>query len=351
MTIGSPLNKHVLLWPELFDSLKIPHWRPESSADRIKWRNYYDYGDPIGFDLSATRDWMGQNGWHEVFEFDGEQHDFGFTRYHFPGKAHIDYSRDPHVFGHFIQTVVEPPMLRPATAEEVDYRQPPPSLLLARLSSYVLPYLMSVALLLVGVYLLFKGTLACLQVPTPSTLIVARDVIGIATLLAGLTILGRIPRLNRELYWRLLAVGLFAASLVGYATIPTRTLRGLLGDRIAVALGISPTMFILVLAVLIGIGVAWLSRSFPDSGMLPLISLGGAAVFGIVGSRIISHDGLPESVWPVFLSGGAFLYLWWLAALNFDLAFIWHRFVRHAVVQRRMHQLACACRAEQLAKS
>ncbi|MEJ7637540.1 MAG: hypothetical protein WKF75_05985 [Singulisphaera sp.] len=38
-------------------------------------------------------------------------------------------------------------------------------------------------------------------------------------------------------------------------------------------------------------------------------------------------------VWPVVLAGLAFLYLWWLAALTFDLTFIWHSFIRHQAAQ------------------
>jgi len=33
-------------------------------------------------------------------------------------------------------------------------------------------------------------------------------------------------------------------------------------------------------------------------------------------------------VWPLVLAGAAFLYLWWLAALIFDLVFVWHRYIR-----------------------
>lgn len=35
-------------------------------------------------------------------------------------------------------------------------------------------------------------------------------------------------------------------------------------------------------------------------------------------------------LWPVVLTGMAFLYLWWLSGLLFDLAFVWQRYVRQA---------------------
>jgi hypothetical protein len=35
-------------------------------------------------------------------------------------------------------------------------------------------------------------------------------------------------------------------------------------------------------------------------------------------------------LWPLVLSGLAFLYLWWLSALIFDLAFVWQKYIRDA---------------------
>jgi hypothetical protein len=43
-------------------------------------------------------------------------------------------------------------------------------------------------------------------------------------------------------------------------------------------------------------------------------------------------------VWPVALSGAFFLYFWWLAALIFDLAFVWQRYVRNAVANERLKE-------------
>ncbi|HEV7802908.1 MAG TPA: hypothetical protein VGP15_17660, partial [Burkholderiales bacterium] len=41
-------------------------------------------------------------------------------------------------------------------------------------------------------------------------------------------------------------------------------------------------------------------------------------------------------VWPVLLAGALYLYLWWLATLVFDLAFVWQRYVRGSVVNDRL---------------
>jgi hypothetical protein len=40
----------------------------------------------------------------------------------------------------------------------------------------------------------------------------------------------------------------------------------------------------------------------------------------------------------VLLSGAAFLYIWWLAALIFDLAFVWQRYVRNSLALDRLKQ-------------
>jgi hypothetical protein len=108
MTIGSPLNKHVFFWPELFDQFEAESANPALEQRPIPWKNYYDYGDPIAFDLGPTREWLRERGWDLYFRFTDDD-DIGFTRYYFPGQAHNDYWHDPGVFGHFLQEVVDPP--------------------------------------------------------------------------------------------------------------------------------------------------------------------------------------------------------------------------------------------------
>ena len=43
-------------------------------------------------------------------------------------------------------------------------------------------------------------------------------------------------------------------------------------------------------------------------------------------------------VWPVFLAGAAPLYLWWLAVLTFDLAFIWHLYIKNEAAEEYIEQ-------------
>jgi hypothetical protein len=236
MTIGSPLNKHVRLWPELFSEYLAPDQLPDG-MEPIKWRNYYDYGDPIAYNLRSTRRWMADHGWMPFFNFkdardkkssangipgtppgtapgsDADEFggDIGFCRYYFPGAAHYDYWRDPEVFGHFLQTVVDPEgeILPPASQTKFTT---PGTINLAWVTSYSLPYLLSSGLLLVGVYLMYKAVRACLDpigavLESPGEII--GNVLGLFGLLAGTTLIARIPRLTRNLkqrMWALLGV-------------------------------------------------------------------------------------------------------------------------------------------------
>jgi hypothetical protein len=52
-------------------------------------------------------------------------------------------------------------------------------------------------------------------------------------------------------------------------------------------------------------------------------------------AKVVAVD---PPIWPVVLGGAAFLYLWWLAALIFDLGFVWARYVRSAKAIRRVRE-------------
>src|SRR5439155_680146 len=163
MTIGSPLNKHVRFWPELFDQFDLP---PGVPSRPIRWKNYYDYGDPIGYDLAPTRAWMAETGWDAFFEFQDVRDDIGFTRYYFPGAAHNDYWKDPGVFGHFLQEVVDPTPDRASAVLPRGREEPygvPGTIGVARLTSYLLPYALSAALLALACFLLYKADRACVD--------------------------------------------------------------------------------------------------------------------------------------------------------------------------------------------
>ena len=47
----------------------------------------------------------------------------------------------------------------------------------------------------------------------------------------------------------------------------------------------------------------------------------------------------PPSIWPVAMALAGFLALWWLAALLFDLIFVWHRYIRHEAGPQHLRKI------------
>src|SRR5690606_11422055 len=141
-----------ILWPELFRPFgETEH---ESLLHPIRWINYADYGDPVGFELDSTRQWLRVHGYsarptpcpgdkplREAFIFD-DADDVNFYRYLLPGKAHVAYWQDAQVFGHFITEVI----LK-------EKGEAPPDKTLVRTASRVGAYLVPLLLLLAAVYL------------------------------------------------------------------------------------------------------------------------------------------------------------------------------------------------------
>jgi hypothetical protein len=83
-----------------------------------------------------------------------------------------------------------------------------------------------------------------------------------------------------------------------------------------------------------GLGfVVWLvTKLRPQWGLKPLIFLGTALIVFVVGQNLYTAKTVGDigPIWPVFLATVAFLYLWWLSALIFDLVFVWHLHIRQA---------------------
>ncbi|HTL16219.1 MAG TPA: hypothetical protein VL793_03230, partial [Patescibacteria group bacterium] len=185
---------------------------------QIRWRNYYDYGDPIGFKLDSARLWLKKVGC-TAFEFCGCEkcrHDIGFARYMMPGEAHNEYWNDPAVFKHFILDVVKnkngsdkgPQAAVPKNKWHVAFFSP------------VLPYVFSIVLVALGVFILFKAVysfthpnldplqkfvrfsqLGAQVSGELSALTIFRAVVGITALIAGAIILARVPHLAMTWPW------------------------------------------------------------------------------------------------------------------------------------------------------
>ncbi|HEV8125584.1 MAG TPA: hypothetical protein VGP80_15145 [Gemmatimonadales bacterium] len=321
MTLGSPIDKHLTLWPGLFPP--GPPSPRAASAVKIQWCNYYDRGDPIGFALDGAREWIAANHWDQVFSFTTAD-DYGFVRYPFPGKAHVDYWNDQDVFGHFIETVVkEAPPGATAPGRPPEKRRPPGTLQLKKWSSFVMPYLGLTALLTLGVFILYKAVINATEPATAGNLrVMVHLVPGVTLMLLGVTVASRVPRLTHSSGWRIFAwlLGL------GLAGLALRIAEAAHAPQFLNDFSDSNYLFGALALVLL---VTAVTAFRPALGLKPLIMLGTAAVGAVVWYGV-SKQGTGEggAIWPVFLATAAFLYLWWLAALLFDLVFVWHSQIR-----------------------
>jgi hypothetical protein len=363
MTIGAPLDTHILLWPELWQPLTpASPWRPRR---RIRWLNYYDYGDPIADALVETTAWLDRHNCDGIFEIEN----IGFSRYYFPGKAHIDYWGDEHVFGHFIEEVMGlPPDAAPAGASATAaaagtaaaavsarrFPEKPRSRKLAQLTSYLVPYGVIAALFVAAVFLLYRSVRVAAGwqslYPLPGPLLV-RDVAILAALLAGMSIAVRLPRLSTMGRWRLVGVAVFLAGAAVYAwpilIYPAGTRQRALHDTIGGGFGLLgvpasvQVWAVLVVAAVIAFVCAQLGRSrWNRAGVRTLLVSGGVVVVALVAALVWTGDEKDRGpLLPLVLGCLAFFYLWWLAVLLFDLVFVWHRYVRYSVAVRDLREI------------
>lgn len=332
MTIGSPIDKHLVMWPRLWANLKPG--KPAGRNGPIQWRNYFDYGDPVGFELDTAREWLTHGGWmsdppqkHDLFNFT-KKHEFGFTRYSFPGKAHNDYWEDKAVFDHFIAEVID----RSEKNKSLPPKSPPPTRPIAWVVSWILPYALCFIILLAGTYLLYKPLSKFIDADqTLRTMLY--NVLAITSLMAGMTVLARVPRLAKCPVRFAVTILVFALSILIYQwridPKAEKYLSLFFMEHFAWA---GETAIIWALgAVGVVSGITGYFR--PRWGLKPIIILLGLLTCAVVWGIISGPGAIPGSeekppIWPVFLGGAAFLYLWWLAALIFDLVFVWHRYIR-----------------------
>ena len=151
------------------------------------------------------------------------------------------------------------------------------------------------------------------------------NAVGLAALLAGGTASARIFCLTRKPRHYLFGCGVFLLSALLYALVAEQQFRSVLSGCVPD----HPTTFIVALAtVIIALGTA-IGRRWPAWGIRAFILFGGLAALGIVGLILKRHHAI-GAIWPVVPATAAFLYLWWLAALFFDLVFVWHLYVRHS---------------------
>ena len=333
MTLGSPIDKHLVLWPELFGE-GPPLQLPDTP---LEWRNYYDEGDPIGFALDDARAWIKLHGWERIFDFP-PGNDHGFTRYPFPGKAHVDYWTDEAVFGHFLSTVVKEDRDPTVQGASESRSSPPADDPISKVLSVVVPYTAVVTLILVAVYILFKAVVQAIDpdgLLANSTRAILVQVLRNTIVVFGITVAARVPRLTKHTGMRAFAVAFAALTCAVYwLTAPP-------ADPVQwFGLTLPPGVTTVVLAG-IAIGLSYVFGAvYPSWGVTPLLTAGGIVVAGKVIAHLwVAEDKEVGALWPVFLAMAAFLYLWWLAALVLDLTVTWHWYIRRGRVLHRVDEI------------
>ena len=375
MTIGSPIETHVVLWDDLWA------FRPAPDLKRppITWWNYFDYGDPIAYSLVRTKEWLRDgdgtipqptvSNWGSFFEL----HEVAFSRYPLPGKAHVDYWDDAGVFNHFIDEVVRPAPQRADGTVTEKKREPgsvpvPQSKAIGRLGR-VVPYVLVAALMYVATFLLYKPVNAALAPPVaqqaaaPQAAALAqqqaaqpgqpqppieelrtadtfRNIVGFGWLLAAMSVMVRVPRLTdlrrSPMLW--LISGVFiAGAFFSYRLLVHESTIRLIDDVIPFGVPVE-----IVVALTTIVAALW-SHAKPSRGVRPLLTLGCLLVAGIV-VRLLIEAETRGDVWPVVLGAIGFLYVWWLSTLLFDLTVVWHTYVVNSGAIQAMRAMTAPTR-------
>jgi hypothetical protein len=229
-----------------------------------------------------------------------------------PGEAHNDYFNDPAVFGHFIRAAVLPEKKL----------ESPPTRQWAKVASLTLPYVICFGLLAAGVYVIYQAALKAEPSPAPGG--AAGTVFGLTCLLSGITVFSRIPRLVRIGFWHGVAAGILVLGLVMYHCF----VAGRTQASVAAAFGShGRTLPVVCVALVISLVSSGASAVWPELGMVPLVVTGTLAALMVVWQALTQGGGWQSSLWPLALAALAFAVLWRLAALLFDLSFVWHRYI------------------------
>ncbi len=319
MTIGSPIDKHLILWPEMWKGLN-ESW---PKGVNIIWHNYYDFGDPVGFELDTVRTWLGDN---SPFTFKKEM-DKGFARYLMPGKAHVDYWQDEALFGDYLQNAGLARALGASAPPKLQNRS------LAGRFSCLLPYLLSFGFLWVGVFFFYNSIITSVA-DDVDAITMLWDALAFSALVAGIGVAARIPRLVRDFRWHVwsLIVALLLFVFFWFRVDPD------VCDWLIEPLGLKAfnsrtTVGLMAVVILVA---SYIYNLFSrHSGVWFMVAVGSLTAFTLALSNIIA-DTDHKAILPVLIGGVAFLYLWWLSVLVFDLTFIWHQYIRNSLALHRM---------------
>jgi hypothetical protein len=214
ITIGSPIDKFLLLWPELWIPFTQDEFPFAPEGPGIRWMNYADRGDPVGYELDTARKFI-QDHVPQLFAATAPTERI-YRRYVIPGKAHIDYWKDQEVFNEWLATsgIVAGTAPRPGDRW------------LAKLLAPILPFLVSATFGVLAAHLYATGInqIYAARNPGKPEVVGLLGVLAIALLLQGTAALASAARTSVRGRWILLGIVLF---LAGAAF----TLIQLLGDR------------------------------------------------------------------------------------------------------------------------
>lgn len=355
-TLGSPIDKHLILWPEMWFGFSAKAgcvWK-ERKGSPIRWHNYFDYADPVGYELDTARDQL--KDWNLLgthIEFDGKTQDHGFRRYPLPGKAHVDYFGDDDLFAHVLNEGIrhqadigrEPRSCGGSGPSQADrLSENGPKGVRSRLrgiASPVLPFLLVFCLCLLAVFVLHKslgehpdslaGKLGIKLGPKEAVTDSTWGILGCAVLLFGTAVLARTARLLRSAPAVCVAGSIFAGCAAIFWWFPGLVTLELTYRWTGLR---SPAATVVFCLAAVGVALRWdrlwLSwRKRPVWGLRCLVM--GSAIFAAALILPLLRDaetpGLPGSPAPSLLKmitgGVAFVYLWWLALLLYDLSFSW----------------------------
>ena len=356
-TLGSPIDKHLILWPEMWGWLsegekevvdeKDPVKREEeltkrrgqwhALAEKIRWRNYYDLADPVGYDLDTAREKLSLWGC-EAFDFlcqealqklprrAKEVHDHGFRRYPLAGMAHLGYFNDTELFAHIYDNAI---------CKGADPKLPDHAPM--RWISPSLPFVIVAVVHVVAIVLLHqslsadKMTEMLSLLKTGSALEVSGAVAWLQSwsgmLTCGLVLLG-------STVWS--RVGVIAGFRSAQGKDALFFHLGMLALLvIAVLLGapkaLVPLLFGVAVPSVLLVGVsALLKRKARQQNKSPLWALRIQMICGgvLAGLAALCHVKSPHaSLLTAVLGVMTFLYVWWLGVLLFDLCYVWKRYI------------------------
>lgn len=342
-TLGSPIDKHLFLWPEMWGWLaegeeevssvtgeererllveRRSHWY--CVQEKIRWRNYYDYADPVGYDLDTVREKLALWGC-ENFAFKSED-DYGFRRYPLAGMAHIAYFNDPNLFRHIYDHAIDP---------VADITKPGDTKW-GRLSP-VIPFVIVVAIHVAAIVVLHHSMekeqmqkVLDLLTDTPENVshmvTWLRSWQGMAAcglVLSGTTFWSRAGVIGG---WRMSKT--FWPMLYYFGTVDLLFWLAKAAEKppslLMLALHIALPSFLLVA---LGLIIDCWNRSTGRSPLWALrwqMIIGGAAV-GIASLFQVKDPN--ASLLTAVLGSVTFMYVWWLGVLLYDLCYVWKRYI------------------------